>query len=353
MSGVSSGNYRATLTLGRRDEIGDLGLAFNAMAADLDFSRDKLLAHGMQLKARVAARTRELSQSNLESRALNARLAAAQVQLVQSEKMASLGQLAAGVAHEINNPIGYVYSNFGCLKRYVGSLFELLAACELAQDGGGACADADLARAGQRIDRDFLREDTPELLSESKTGIGRIRAIVQDLRDFSRVDSSLFWHAADLHQGIDATVNIVNNDIQCRADVIKNYGPLPEVECVPSQINQVAMNLLLNAAQAMGEERGAITIQTGLEGEHGFIEVSGNGAGIETGIQAQVFDPFFTTKDVGKGSGLGLSVSYGIVQAHGGPIELRSEVGRGSSFRVVLPLRWPSALASGTPVHAA
>ena len=269
-----------------------------------------------------------------------AQLSATKDQLVQSEKLASIGQLAAGVAHEINNPIGYVYSNIGTLEGYLGSLFTILDAYELAESSFNdpeMLARMKLLR--EKVDLAFLKEDIPLLMGESKEGIARVKRIVQDLKDFSRVDSTQEWQWANLHQGIDSTANIVANEIRYKADVVKEYGQLPEVECLPSQLNQVFMNLLVNSAHAMGEARGQITIRTGTAEDKVWLEFADTGSGIPEEIRQKIFDPFFTTKPVGKGTGLGLSLSYGIIQKHHGQIEVRSEAGKGTSFRITLPIK--------------
>lgn len=166
---------------------------------------------------------------------------------------------------------------------------------------------------------------------------------MQDLKDFSRVDSSQEWQTADLHDGIDSTLNIVlvNNEIKYKVDVVKEYGALPPVECLPSQLNQVFMNLLVNAAYAMDQERGRITIRTGTAGDWAWLEFADNGGGIPPEIQQKIFDPFFTTKPVGKGTGLGLSLTYGIIQKHHGRIMVQSQVGKGTVFRIELPIVQP------------
>lgn len=280
----------------------------------------------------------ELLRRNGELIRLNAQLSEAKEQLVQSERLASIGQLAAGVAHEINNPIGYVYSNIGALEKYITDLFRLLQAYELA---GASAGDqgAQLAAAVKEVDMAFLREDIPLLMAESKEGITRVKKIVQDLKDFSRVDSSQEWQPANLHQGLDSTINIVASEIKYKADVVKEYGNLPLIECLPSQLNQVFMNLLVNAAHAIGPERGRITIRSGVDGENVWLEFADTGCGIAEENRKKIFDPFFTTKPVGKGTGLGLSLSYGIIRNHHGNIELTSEVGKGSTFRITLPIR--------------
>ncbi|WP_434674507.1 ATP-binding protein [Pseudomonas sp. R1-15] len=197
----------------------------------------------------------------------------------------------------------------------------------------------ELKRLREQVELDFLVEDIPVLIKESKDGIARVGQIVKDLKDFSRVDSSQEWQMANLQQGMDSTLNIVANEIKYKADVVKQYSPLPEVECLPSQINQVIMNLIVNAAQAIGPERGTITLRNGVEGDNVWIEVADNGSGIPPETLQKIFDPFFTTKPIGQGTGLGLSLSYGIVKKHHGEITVRSEVGVGTTFRVELPVR--------------
>jgi signal transduction histidine kinase len=270
-----------------------------------------------------------------------ARLNTVQEQLVQSEKMASLGQLAAGIAHEINNPIGYVHSNLGTLQEYLNTLFGLIECYDaaIAQNGPmTAERRAEVAERKRAIDFAFLVQDLPPLLAESREGIDRVRRIVQDLRDFSRVDRMETWSLYDLHRGLDSTLGIVWNEIKYKADVRKEYGNLPLVECLPSQINQVFVNMLVNAAQAI-ERHGEIVVRTGSETGKVWIEIGDNGSGIAPDNLKRIFDPFFTTKPVGKGTGLGLSISYGIVRKHSGDIAVDSQPGRGTTFRISLPQR--------------
>ncbi|MET3131548.1 two-component system NtrC family sensor kinase [Oxalobacteraceae bacterium GrIS 1.11] len=282
----------------------------------------------------------EIRRRNIELTELNAKLSMTQQQLLQSEKLASIGQLAAGVAHEINNPIGYIFSNFGTLQGYLDSLFAMLQAYQEAEESIAEPVIAARLRAlREEIDLGFLRDDIPVLMSESREGIVRVRHIVQDLKDFSRVDANQEWVWANLHNGIDSTLNIVSNEVKYKADVVKQYGEIPDIECLPSQINQVVMNLVVNAAHAIGEQRGKITLRTGLSGEQVWLEVSDTGSGIARENLSRIFDPFFTTKAIGKGTGLGLSLAYGIVQKHQGTIEVDSEPGRGTTFRITLPIR--------------
>lgn len=305
-----------------------------------------------QLEADIAERTRSqgLLQTQYEQlESLHHKLQEAQTQLLQSEKLASIGQLAAGVAHEINNPIGYVHSNLGTLEKYVNDLFTLIGHYESAES---ALPDDDptrdeLAGMKKKLDLMYLREDVPQLMNESKEGITRVRKIVQDLKDFSRLDSSPDWQYANLHQGLDSTLNIAHNEIKYQADVVKAYGDIPEVECLPSQLNQVFMNLMVNAAHAIEGPRGTITLRTGVgaAGDEVWVEVADTGKGIPDDVKSRIFDPFFTTKPVGKGTGLGLSLAYGIIQKHRGRIEVESEVGKGTTFRVTLPIKHEAAAA--------
>lgn len=290
----------------------------------------------------------ELLQANRELKVLNSKLSDAKNKLIQSEKLASIGQLAAGVAHEINNPIGFIFSNFGTLEQYLQDLFQMLAAYEEAE---ASMQDAEaLSRIRQLredLEIEYLKEDIPNLMRESRDGVQRVRKIVQDLKDFSRVDARQEWESVNLHHGIDSTLNIVNNEIKYKADVVKQYGDLPEVQCLPSELNQVFMNLLVNAAHAITKERGTITIRTGAEAGEAWVEVADDGAGIAAENLQRIFDPFFTTKPVGQGTGLGLSLSYGIVQKHGGRMEVTSEIGQGTTFRVTIPVERPQT--AGTP----
>lgn len=282
----------------------------------------------------------ELLRRNNELTELNTKLSMAQAQLMQSDKLASIGQLAAGVAHEINNPIGYVFSNFGTLEIYIGNLLKVL---DVYEEGEKNISAPDVIQKIKKIradvELDYLKEDIPSLMSESKEGIIRVRKIVQDLKDFSRSDTAQEWQWVNLHQGIDSTLNIVNNEIKYKADLVREYGDIPDIECFPSQINQVVMNIVVNAAHSIAGPRGKITIRTGTENNHVWIEISDTGSGIGTENLARIFDPFFTTKPIGQGTGLGLSLSYGIVHKHHGDIKVQSELGKGTTFKITLPIK--------------
>jgi|GEM_PF-5253498 len=269
-------------------------------------------------------------------RELNAKLTEAQNQLLQSEKMASIGQLAAGVAHELNNPIGFVSSNLGSLESYLKDIFAIIAAYEAAAAALQAPPLEAVRALKAQKDYEYLKTDIVQLMAESKDGLNRVAKIVRDLKDFSRAgDASFQW--ADLHQGLESTLNIVWNELKYKCTIKKEYGVLPQVWCVPSQINQIFMNLLVNAAHAI-PEKGEITIRTRQQGEEVFVAISDTGTGIAPEHLNRIFEPFFTTKPVGKGTGLGLSLAYSIAQKHQGRIEVHSEPGKGTTFTLWLPI---------------
>jgi signal transduction histidine kinase len=280
--------------------------------------------------------------------ALNTKLEDAHLQLLQSEKMASIGQLAAGVAHEINNPVGFVFSNLGSLDKYLVDIFSLLDAYQVAEAALDTTTQDRMHALRQELDIDFLRQDIAALMGETREGINRVRKIVQDLKDFSRVGSEDDWQWLDVHAGLESTLSIVWNELKYKTTVDKQYGQLPQIYGLPSQLNQVFMNLLVNAAHAI-DTKGVVTIRTGQQDAEVWIEVEDTGCGIPAENLKRIFDPFFTTKPVGKGTGLGLSVSYSIVQKHHGRIEIRSEVGKGTAFRVCLPINPPEPADNAVP----
>ncbi|OHC80511.1 MAG: histidine kinase [Rhodoferax sp. RIFCSPLOWO2_12_FULL_60_11] len=294
------------------------------------------------LEQRVRSRTADLNTANetlqqeKERQAiLIKRLEEAQNQLLQSERMASIGQLAAGVAHEINNPVGFVNSNLGSLQRYVTDMLRLLSVYEKAEGALPGAAIQEINQVKADIDVEFLREDVANLLVESLDGLKRVTRIVQDLKDFSHVDESeRQW--ADLEAGLESTLRVVWNELKYKAEVIKEFAGIPQVECFAFQLNQVFMNLLINASHAI-EGRGTIAVRTGHDDTCVWVEVQDSGRGIKPEHLSRIFEPFFTTKPVGQGTGLGLSLAYGIVKKHDGRIEVKSELGQGTVFRVILP----------------
>lgn len=279
-----------------------------------------------------------LHRTGEEQRSLIEKLKETQAQLLQSEKMASIGQLAAGVAHEINNPVGFVSSNMKSLQTYVEKLLqvvnqqdELLQRDELSADlkdqAKKLTVDADLS---------YLRTDVVDLITESLDGLKRVKDIVQSLKDFSHVGES-DWQMVDVTKGLESTITIANNELKYKTVIEKHYGELPLIKGLASQLNQVFMNLLVNAAHSIAE-RGTISIYTECKDDWVYIRIKDTGCGIPTENLSRIFEPFFTTKPIGSGTGLGLSLSYGIVQKHNGRIDVQSEIGVGTSFTVCLPV---------------
>jgi len=280
---------------------------------------------------------RLINKKNQELQKAYEELKATQSQVVHQEKMASIGQLAAGVAHEINNPIGFVTSNLGTLQKYVAKLGEFLQVqVRLFPQDEDDERTAELTALRKQLKIEHVLEDLPDLIAESLDGVERVRKIVQNLKSFSRIDQS-DYSLADINQCLDDTLNIIWNELKYKCTIKKDYGDMPRIKCYPQQLNQVFMNLLVNAAHAI-KEKGEITITTRATDDEVTIAVSDTGAGIAPEHINRIFEPFFTTKEVGKGTGLGLSITYDIVtKKHGGRIEVSSEQGKGTTFLVTLP----------------
>ena len=269
-----------------------------------------------------------------------------QKQLINSEKMASIGQLTAGVAHEINNPVGYLHSNLGTLSHYVEDILHMVASYEAAVNAiTDPVVKATVEQAKKDTDFSFLLEDIPRLLSESQEGTQRVRKIVQDLKDFAHAGDNEEWQWVDLHNSLERTLNIVHNELKYKAEILRSYDNLPEIHCLPGQLNQVFMNLLVNAGHAI-DAKGQVQVSARQVGDQVWVEISDTGCGMPPEVVARIFEPFFTTKTVGKGTGLGLSISYGIVKKHGGHIEVESTEGQGTTFRIMLPVSGPDAVAA-------
>jgi hemerythrin-like metal-binding protein len=314
--------------------------AMNALYGVIAARNDSLFELNRGLDAQVSQRTRELADANARLTSDQAKLVEVlnkyedtQQKLLQSEKLAAIGQLAAGVAHEINNPIGFVNSNLGTLKTYISHLLDVVSAYEAVGKGADVTV---LAAAIKKADLDFLREDLPSLLTESQAGLSRVTKIVQDLKDFSHVDQT-GRQLANLNAAMESTLNVVSNELKYKAEVVRELGDIPEVDCDPAQINQVFMNLLVNAAHAI-EHRGTIFVRSGIADDGVWFEVEDTGKGMSDAVMSRIFEPFFTTKAVGQGTGLGLSISYDIiVKRHGGKLDVFSGEGKGARFRIWLP----------------
>lgn len=300
----------------------------------------------MQDRTEIRAAQQQLQARYDELQLINSQLEEAQNQLLQQDKMASIGQLAAGVAHEINNPIGFVSSNLNTLRQYVEGLMALPQAYDAVLGApGDAQAQADLARLREEVELDYLRDDLPQLLDECADGLGRVKKIVQDLKDFSRVDQA-DWQEADLNAGLESTLNVVRHEVKYKAEIVRRLVPLPPVLCLAAQLNQVFMNLIVNAVHAI-PGRGTITLSSGVLDGWAWVQVDDTGCGMSDDVRRRIFEPFYTTKDVGKGTGLGLSLSFSIVQRHNGAIAVHSTPGAGSSFRVWVPVEGPQSVPPG------
>ncbi|HSI88198.1 MAG TPA: ATP-binding protein, partial [Pyrinomonadaceae bacterium] len=279
---------------------------------------------------------RDLEDRNEELLRGKRQLERLQAQIVHSEKMASLGQLAAGIAHELNNPVGFVYGNLELMENCIRDLFKLLRFYDNAGLTGEAAERA--AAIKHEIAYEQTLEDLSSIVSDCRDGAERVRDIVQNLRTFSRLDEAEF-KSTDIHEGLESTIRLLSRYFSGgKVRLLRDYGDLPTVEAFSAQLNQVWANLLVNAAQAVSAEGGEVTIKTYTEGDSVVVAVIDNGVGIPPEVLPRIFDPFFTTKAVGDGTGLGLSISFGIVERHGGRIEMESTTGAGTTAYVRLPL---------------
>jgi len=309
---IAGGDLSRRVVMCRKDEIGSIGRSFN------------------QMMDRLEEKSCALEQAYEE-------LQRTQAQMLQSEKMASIGQLAAGVAHEINNPMGFIACNLNSMKKYLARISAFLEAQDalLASSDPPETQRASLAEHRRREKIDYLLSDAPSLIEESLEGAERVSTIVQSLKSFCRLDEA-HWQEADLNHCLETTLNIVWNELKYKTTVHKDYGEGVVIACFPNQLNQVFTNLLINASQAI-EEKGEIRLRTWKEAEAVHVAVSDTGKGIPAENLSRIFEPFYTTKVVGEGTGLGLSIAYNIVQKHQGRISVESEVNRGTTFTVSLP----------------
>jgi signal transduction histidine kinase len=289
-------------------------------------------SHSEELELKVEQRTQELQQTLAE-------LKHTQSYLVQSEKLATIGQLTAGVAHELNNPINFISTGAVGLKRDMEDIIELLDKYEQLDNGGDQQKILkDIAGFKEKIDLDALKESIEQTLEDIKMGASRTTEIVKGLRSFSRLDSENQVYS-NIHVGLDDTITILNTRLKHKVEVIKNYDKnMKEIQCYPGQLNQVFMNLIVNAEQAI-IDRGTITLTTKNLGDKISICIKDNGEGMSAEVQRHIFDPFYTTKEVGEGTGLGMSISYGIIEKHNGTINVKSRIGKGSLFTITIPIK--------------
>jgi len=323
----------------------DIPVIFMTASSQLE---DKV--RGLQLGA-VDYITKPLEAEEVLARInVHLKLRRMQLKLVQEEKMSSLGQLVAGVAHEINNPVSFIYGNLPHAQKYITELLTLIHLYEV----NTPHAIPEVAAYARSIDLDFLKQDLPQLLNSMEVGTFRIQEIVRSLRLFSRLDEAE-CKVVDIHEGIDSTLMILSsrlksNRLASDIQVVKAYGDLPTVECYPGQLNQVFMNLLSNAIDAVEESFVNINIkkipmigirtQLSIDEQHVLIQFSDNGVGMSKVVQSQIFEQFFTTKAVGKGTGLGLAIAHEIiVDKHGGTITVNSHLGEGSEFTIAIPVK--------------
>ncbi len=338
---IARGDFEIELDTQRSDELGSLARSFSSMVSQLQTSFSQLATYNETLESQVQERTQELSNTltNLQQ---------AQTQLIQSEKMSSLGQMVAGIAHEVNNPIGFVHGNLEYAEVYVQQLLEHIDLYQTQAD----LPDAVKAH-GEDIDLAFIQTDLPKLLSSMKLGTDRIQEIVLSLRNFSRLDG-VELKDANLHEGLDSTLLILNHRLKRPPKnpivVEKRYGQLPLVQCYPGLLNQVFMNLIGNAIDALETvEDAKIGIATRLLGEQVEVEISDNGSGIPESVVPEIFNSFFTTKEIGKGTGLGLSISHQIItERHGGTIVCRSSP-QGTAFVITIPVDYSDTSGPLTP----
>lgn len=333
---IATGDWNQKLTLNRKDELGEMAEVLNLMVMNLG-----------KLNEDLSNQVQWLRETKNE-------LAQTQGHLVKQEKMAALGQLVAGVAHELNNPISFVYSNTILLRDSYTQLHRLLDFYDAAE-GMPQAITTEAQKIKAQIDYDYLVDDIPQALDDCHEGSRRVRDIVLNLRTFSRLDETEA-QLADLTEGIESTIKILGHLFRPDRVVLhKDYAELPKIECYAGQLSQVWMNLLANAAQAMNNE-GDLWITTGLKDNSVFVKIRDNGPGMPEEVVSKIFDPFFTTKPVGEGTGLGLSIVHGIIERHGGNIQVESQIGEGTTFTVELLMKGaglPSELAKeNAPVSA-
>lgn len=308
-----------------------------SLCVERALERRMLLRNARRYKKDLEARNQELARQKAE-------LVRLQATILHSEKMASLGLLAAGVAHELNNPAGFVYSNVDVLRGHVAGLKQCLSAYDAAPLPPDAAAD--IASLKRRVDYENIMCDLDSIIADCQLGAERIRDVVKNLRLFSRLDEAEI-KLVDLNEGIESAVRLLSIYYKAgHINLIRDYGELPMINCYAAQLNQVWMNLLVNAAQAIGDKDGEVRVRTRCDGSTVSILVSDTGHGISSENLSKVFDPFFTTKAIGEGTGLGLSISHSVIQQHGGTILVNNVPGGGTTFTITLPVDAEEAMKS-------
>ena len=332
---ITQGNFRDRVPITSADEVGILAATFNDMASALSLRETQLQELNRNLEAIVRNRTMELENSHEALKRAYLDLQSTQEQLVQTEKMASLGQLVSGIAHEIKNPLNFIYGNTGFLAEYTNKLQNLVEAFDDLPSISMEDRDR-MVRMKDGIHYAFIKDDLKILIDNFTEGARRINTIVSDLRTFSRMDMDKISDI-DIHASIELALNLMRNQYKKRIEVHKEYGDIPKIQGYPGKLNQVFLNLLSNAFHAI-QGNGDVWIRTRVSDGSIEMEIEDNGAGIPGENLKRIFEPFFTTKPVGQGTGLGLSISYGIIEQHQGKIQVTSELSRGSIFTVRLPV---------------
>jgi two-component system, NtrC family, sensor kinase len=346
---TQTSNFNLQMPVSSFDEVGKLATSLNHLIRCVNELLEEQQEAKEQLEDRVEQRTAQLQHRAQELEETLQELKQTQLQMIQSEKMSSLGQLVAGVTIEINGPIGFIHGNLVHAQEYTRDLLRLIKLYQRYFPNPPELLQVVI----DAIDLDFLLEDFEKLLKSMRIGTERVREIVISLRNFSRLDEADFKEA-NLHEGLDSTLMILHNRLKAQSNlseikVIKEYGELPMLECRPGQLNQVFMNILSNAIDALEEsnrrnldatQTALIAIKTALIEEWIVIRIADNGSGMSEAVRSNLFDPFFTTKPVGKGTGLGLSISYQIiVVSHNGKLSCHSEPGQGTEFIIEIPVR--------------
>lgn len=350
---LSESNFDLQAPVMTEDEVGILALSFNQLIASVKKLLEEQQEYSQTLELKVVERTQELSDKNIQLQELLEKLHSTQVQMIQSEKMSALGQLVAGVAHEINNPVNFICGNLSHAQEYTHNLLNFVQLYQKYYPNPVSEIDIE----AEEIELEFLQEDLPKILGSMKMGTDRIREIVVSLRNFSRIDEAE-CKPVNIHEGIESTLLILQHRLKAgpkspEIRVIRDNGDLPLVKCYPGQLNQVFMNILANAIDAIEEfntkrtyreikdRPSQIEIRTStIDSQWIQIAIADNGAGMTEAIQKQIFNPFFTTKPIGKGTGMGMAISYQIIiEKHGGKLECFSTLGEGTKFVIQIPVK--------------